>query len=40
MRKAFWLGGLRGRDHSEDLGGDGSILLKMDIWEIGFRNVD
>jgi hypothetical protein len=30
MRNAysFWLGSLKGRDHSEDLGVDGRIILK------------
>jgi hypothetical protein len=28
MHKIFWLGNLKGRDHSEDLGVDGNIKLE------------
>jgi hypothetical protein len=29
MRTKFWLESLKGRDHSEDLGEDGRIILKL-----------
>jgi hypothetical protein len=42
MRNAsqFWLGNLKGRDHSEDLGVGGRIILKCVfrkwVWRVGF----
>jgi hypothetical protein len=35
MRTKFWLESLKGRDHSEDIGVGGSIILKLDLREIG-----
>jgi hypothetical protein len=32
MRSIFWLGTLKGRDHLEDLGKDGKIILE---WILG-----
>jgi hypothetical protein len=32
MRTKFWLGNLKGRDHSEELGVGGEIILK---WILG-----
>jgi hypothetical protein len=32
MRKIFWLENLRGREHSEDIGVDGKIILE---WMLG-----
>jgi hypothetical protein len=29
MRTRFWFESLKGRDHSEDLGVDGKIILKL-----------
>jgi len=31
MHKTFWFGNLNGRDHMEDLGIDGSIILEFII---------
>jgi hypothetical protein len=39
MLTKFWLESVKGRDHSEDLGVDGKIILN-ESWEIGFRGVD
>jgi hypothetical protein len=36
VHKTFWLGGLKGGDHQEDLGIDGRTTLR----SIGFGNVD
>jgi len=32
MHKLFWLENLMGRDHLEDLGADGNIILKLWVW--------
>jgi hypothetical protein len=38
MRTKFWLGSLKGRDrHSEDLGVDGNIILKLVFGKQGWR---
>jgi hypothetical protein len=37
MHTVFWSENLNGRDHSEDLGVDGKIIL--DIGEIGWEGV-
>jgi hypothetical protein len=37
MYKIFWLGNLKRRDHSEDLGVDGKIT---DLKEIGWKILD
>jgi hypothetical protein len=29
MHRKFWLGNLKGRDHSEDLGVDGRVILEL-----------
>ena len=36
----FWWGNLRERDHSEDPGVDGSVILTWDIQEVGCGGVD
>jgi hypothetical protein len=38
MHTVFWLGNLKGRDYSEDLGVDGKIILEW-IWERDFGKV-
>jgi len=37
MHKIFWLGNLKRKDHSEDLGVDGRTLLDWILWKYGFR---
>jgi hypothetical protein len=32
--RGFWWGNLRGRDHLEDPGVDGRIIIKMDLQEM------
>jgi hypothetical protein len=34
------VGNLKERDHLEDLGLDGRMLLKMDLQEVGWRGMD
>jgi hypothetical protein len=36
----FLLETLKGRDHSEDLGVDGNIILQMDLREISWCDMD
>jgi hypothetical protein len=36
----FWLGGLKARDHWEDLGVGGRITLKLDLREIGINGAN
>jgi hypothetical protein len=36
MRTKFWLGSLKGRDYSEDLGLGGTIILKSILGKSGF----
>jgi hypothetical protein len=36
VHTAFWRGGLRERDHLEDLGVDGRIIIKVDLQEVGW----
>jgi hypothetical protein len=33
VHTGFWLGKLRGRDHLEDLGVDGRIILRWIFWK-------
>jgi hypothetical protein len=33
----FWFGSLKGRVHSEDLGLDGRIILKWNVWKEDVR---
>jgi hypothetical protein len=40
MYTKFWLGNLKGRDHSEDLDIDGENYIKMDFKEIDWESVD
>jgi hypothetical protein len=40
MHRKFWSENLKGRDHSEDLGIDGRILLEMYLRETGYDGVD
>jgi len=40
MHKGFWLGNLRERDHLEDKGVDGRIILRMDLQEVGWGGMD
>jgi hypothetical protein len=40
VHTTFWLGGLKGGDHQEDLGVDGKTTLKWDLREIGFGDVN
>ena len=40
VRKEFWCGHLRKRDHLEYLVVDGMIILKMDLQEVEWRGVD
>jgi hypothetical protein len=35
MRTEFWLGSLKGRDHSEDIVADGRIILKWILDRMG-----
>jgi hypothetical protein len=37
MYSGFWCGNLRERNHLEDLGVDGRIILKTDLQEVGCR---
>jgi len=37
MHRKFWLGNLKGRDHSEELGVDERILLEWIIGKYGGR---
>jgi len=37
---SFWWGNLRERDHLEDLGVEGSIIIKMDLQEVGCGGMD
>jgi hypothetical protein len=37
MQTTFWLENLQGRDHSEDLGVDGKIILKWNLGKYGGR---
>jgi hypothetical protein len=36
MRKIFWLESLKGRDHLEDLGINGTYNIKIDFKQIGW----
>jgi hypothetical protein len=40
MHTIFWSENLKGRDHSEDLGVDGRIILEWILWKIGWGSVD
>jgi hypothetical protein len=40
MFTGFWLGGLKGRDHWEDLGLGGVINIKLDVREIGINGAN
>jgi hypothetical protein len=37
MHRSFWLESLKGRDHLDDLGVDGRIILKWILWKQGWR---
>lgn len=39
-RAQFWLGILKERDQSEDLGVDGRTVLKLILWKQGGRELD
>jgi len=40
MHTKFWSEDLKGRDHSEDLGVDGKLILVRILGEIGCEGVD
>jgi hypothetical protein len=40
MHKKFWSENLKGRDHSEDLGVDGNIVLELILEKWGGGGVD
>jgi hypothetical protein len=40
MCTGFWWGDPRERDHLEDLGIDGRIILKKDIQKVGWGSMD
>jgi len=40
MHTKFWSENLKGRDHLEDLGIDGMIILRVDLREIAWEGTD
>jgi len=40
MHTEFWFENMKGRDHLEDLGIDGIIIIRMDLREMGWEGVD
>jgi len=40
MHPKFWSENLKGRDHLEDLGIDGMIILRVDLREIAWEGTD
>ena len=40
MQTGFWRVGLREREHLEDTGIEGRIIVKMDLQEVGWRGMN
>jgi len=40
MHTKFWSGNMNGRDHIEELGVDGKVILRVDLRRIGWDVVD